>query len=145
MGKTSWPGRLQWTTYEDKKLLIDGAHNPAAAQVLRDYVDRLKVSNVHWMMGMLSTKDHQKIFKTLLRPGDRLSLVPVAGHSSADVGGVEGDRANHLPPTSSASNFRLTPKNVDFLGEENEIMNTLTILCGSLYLLGEFLQTQVHD
>ncbi len=37
MGKTKWPGRMQWITWKDHKLLIDGAHNPAAAEVLFPY------------------------------------------------------------------------------------------------------------
>ena len=31
IAKTEWPGRLQQTTWKNQKILIDGAHNPAAA------------------------------------------------------------------------------------------------------------------
>jgi dihydrofolate synthase/folylpolyglutamate synthase len=83
MAKTTWHGRLQWTTWKNHRLLIDGAHNPAAAVALREYVDTLNTS-LTWVMGILSTKDHADIFKALLRTGDRLYLVPVPDHSSAD-------------------------------------------------------------
>ncbi|NJL89575.1 MAG: bifunctional folylpolyglutamate synthase/dihydrofolate synthase [Coleofasciculaceae cyanobacterium SM2_1_6] len=38
MEQTRWQGRVQWLEYQGKKLLIDGAHNPAAAIVLRQYI-----------------------------------------------------------------------------------------------------------
>jgi dihydrofolate synthase/folylpolyglutamate synthase len=31
MGKTRWAGRLQWTTWQGRAILVDGAHNTAAA------------------------------------------------------------------------------------------------------------------
>jgi len=46
-GKTSWSGRLQWTTWQSQRLLIDGAHNPGAAQALRQFVD-LNSPSVTW-------------------------------------------------------------------------------------------------
>ncbi|MGB5963076.1 MAG: folylpolyglutamate synthase/dihydrofolate synthase family protein, partial [Coleofasciculaceae cyanobacterium] len=66
MAKTTWQGRLQWTTWKNRPLLIDGAHNPAAAVALRQYVDTLQTP-VTWVMGILSTKDHADIFSALLR------------------------------------------------------------------------------
>ena len=82
MAKTQWAGRLEWTSYRERPLLIDGAHNTASAIVLRNYLDTLNKS-VIFIMGMLSTKDHQDVFQALLRPQDQLHLVPVPGHSSA--------------------------------------------------------------
>lgn len=89
IAKTKWAGRLQWFHWQGYKILIDGAHNPASAEVLRQFVDRpadstTRHTSMHWVMGMLSTKDHTDVFKALLREGDRLFLVPVPDHSSAD-------------------------------------------------------------
>jgi dihydrofolate synthase/folylpolyglutamate synthase len=84
MAKTKWPGRIQWQTWQNHQILIDGAHNQAAAQSLRSFVDTLEPKAVTWVMGMLSTKDHADIFKALLRPDDELYLVPVPDHSSAN-------------------------------------------------------------
>ncbi|MEM0982039.1 MAG: folylpolyglutamate synthase/dihydrofolate synthase family protein, partial [Cyanobacteria bacterium P01_H01_bin.58] len=104
----TWPGRLQWLTWQapdgqEYPWLLDGAHNTPAAKVLRKYVDaithpnisplnarliqhldraKLHQGSVTWLMGMLTTKDHADVFKALLRPGDRLHLVPVPDHSS---------------------------------------------------------------
>jgi dihydrofolate synthase / folylpolyglutamate synthase len=39
LATTQWRGRLQWTQWQNHNLLIDGAHNPAGAKMLRRYVD----------------------------------------------------------------------------------------------------------
>ncbi len=140
MANTQWLGRIQWTTWQGHKLLIDGAHNPAAAIALRQYVDTLNTP-ISWVMGMLSTKSHREIFQALLRPGDRLYLVPVPDHSSAD-------------PATLADLARLTCSD-EPLGTRIDTYTDLTtaltiamthahihqpVLCGSLYLLGYFLK-----
>jgi dihydrofolate synthase / folylpolyglutamate synthase len=136
MAKTQWPGRLQWTQWQGMKLLIDGAHNPAAAKVLRQYVDRLAPTPVHWLMGMLSTKDHADIFHVLLRKGDRLTLVPVPEHSTADPLRLAELARSICPDLESCDTAVDLVEGLQFLQEK---ASGLKILCGSLYLVGEFL------
>ncbi len=141
MANTTWLGRLQWTSWENHDLLIDGAHNQASAQALRQYVDTLGKS-VNWVMGILSTKDHAGIFNTLLRPGDRLSLVPVPDHSSAELDYL-ATLAQQICPTLAdcATNPELvTGLRASFNKAEAE--DKITVLCGSLYLVGHFLRTE---
>jgi dihydrofolate synthase / folylpolyglutamate synthase len=136
MTNTQWLGRIEWTTWQEHRLLIDGAHNPAAAIALRQYVDTLNTP-ISWVMGMLSTKSHQEIFQALLRPGDRLYLVPVPDHSSADpvtladlARSICADLSIHTDPDL-------------ITGLTAAITTTSThqpVLCGSLYLLGYFLK-----
>lgn len=136
MAKTKWAGRLQWTTWKNHKLLIDGAHNPAAAKSLRQYIDTLNVKSVKWLIGMLSTKEHDEIFKALLRPGDRLYLVPVPDHSSADP--VElAKLARNICPLAACNTYNELFPALDAAIEQSD----LTVLCGSLYLVGHFLRT----
>lgn len=136
--QTKWPGRLQWTTWRDHTLLIDGAHNAAAAQVLGRYVRTLGGESVSWVMGMLSTKEHSEIFKALIKPGDRLYLVPVPDHSSADL--------EHLTKLARDTCTELAfcqayPDLKTALTEVITHSENLIVLCGSLYLLGHFLAT----
>jgi dihydrofolate synthase / folylpolyglutamate synthase len=136
MAKTQWPGRLQWTQWQGMKLLIDGAHNPAAAKVLRQYVDRLAPTPVHWLMGMLSTKDHADIFQALLRKGDRLTLVPVPEHSTADPLRLAELARSICPELERCETAVDLVEGLRLLQDEAA---GLKILCGSLYLVGEFL------
>lgn len=190
--QTRWPGRIQWATWRGHPLLIDGAHNPAAAAVLRQYVDEslnpakasnsnqsghpqgtpsrwnearqnhfwlnqpqsnlhqknssgdcfhqsMSKRNVHWVMGMLSTKDHADIFKALLRDGDRLSLVPVPEHRSADPYelaqlvtqlGITLDACECFDDAVQALDAAFQTSQGDALP------GSRVVLCGSLYLIG---------
>jgi dihydrofolate synthase/folylpolyglutamate synthase len=141
MTKTKWPGRMQWLNWNNYKLLIDGAHNPAAAKVLRDYVDTLNYQNITWVMGMLSTKDHADIFKVLLKPHDQLYLVPVPDHSSANPREL-AKLADDICPE-----LQLCQTDLDLISSLNAAISTtdsLVVLCGSLYLIGHFLGKISH-
>ena len=138
IAKTKWAGRLQWFTYHDRQILIDGAHNPASAEVLRQFVDTLEKSPIHWVMGMLSTKDHADVFKELLRSGDRLDLVPVPGHSSANPQELANLAKQNCPNLADCR----VHENV-FAALEPAIQKLdqdLIVLCGSLYLIGDFFE-----
>lgn len=135
MAKTQWLGRLQWYTWQNHQILIDGAHNPAAAQALRQFVDTLDVNSVTWVMGMLSTKDHGDIFAALLRSHDRLFLVPVPDHSSADPEQLALLAQKICPKLSECSTYI----EVESALTSATASDNLIVLCGSLYLVGHFL------
>lgn len=151
MGQARWPGRLQWVTWGEEPqncpLLIDGAHNPAAAEVLRQYVDswwadRRNPEGTAWLMGMLSTKDHSDIFAALLRPGDALHLVPVPGHETAvpeDLAAIARSVCPNLAQCQVHSSLR------DGLLAIAHSSAQLKVLCGSLYLIGHFLATEPYQ
>ncbi|MEH1918053.1 bifunctional folylpolyglutamate synthase/dihydrofolate synthase [Nostoc sp.] len=152
MAKTKWPGRMQWTTWNNHKLLLDGAHNTAAAQVLRQYVDSLDAVNhkpVNWVMGMFADKDHTDIFTALLRPGDRLYLVPIpvepwAGRTSADLDYLSNLAYSLCPELSDR---QIHPDLSTALEAVTTTATTedLIVLCGSLYLVGDFLQMRNRE
>lgn len=134
IANTRWAGRLQWYVWQGHKILIDGAHNPASAVALRQYIDSLKQPSTHWVMGMLSTKDHTEIFQALLRSGDSLYLVPVPGHSSA----APAELAVLAKAVCSELKSCMTYTDVFSGLEAATAQQSLTVLCGSLYLIGDF-------
>ncbi|MCV3215501.1 bifunctional folylpolyglutamate synthase/dihydrofolate synthase [Plectonema radiosum NIES-515] len=138
IAKTKWLGRMQWTTWRNHKLLIDGAHNPAAAQALRAYIDSLDIPKVNWVMGMLSTKEHADIFQALLRPKDSLYLAPVPAHSSADTSELAKLAQKICPELSYCLTY---PDLLSALETAFRATDNLVILCGSLYLIGHFFAT----
>lgn len=135
MKKTRWLGRLQWVQYGDFSLLIDGAHNPAAAFALRQYIDTL-AAPATWVMGMLATKDHEEIFTVLLRPQDGLHLVPVPDHSSADPIDLAILARNICPDLVACETHYDLNSALKAVKRDR-----LVILCGSLYLVGHFLKS----
>ncbi|PHJ66066.1 folylpolyglutamate synthase [Nostoc linckia z18] len=147
MAKTRWPGRMQWTSWKNYQLLLDGAHNTAAAEVLRHYVDSLdavKHKPVTWIMGMFADKDHADIFTALLRPGDRLFLVPISvepwpGRNSANLDELANLAYNLCPQLSDR---QIHPDLFTALetATSTTTKEDLIVVCGSLYLVGDFLQ-----
>ena len=141
MNKTRWLGRLQWSSWQGHSLLIDGAHNPAAAIALRDYIDTLN-QPVVWVMGMLSTKDHRDIFEVLLKPQDELHLVPVPDHSSAkpeELAAIALDVCSDLNACSTHDDVFTALDSAIEQVKESET-EKLVVLCGSLYLIGHLFQ-----
>jgi dihydrofolate synthase / folylpolyglutamate synthase len=141
MAATKWLGRLQWVCWQDRDLLIDGAHNVASARVLRQYADSLQTP-IAWVMGMLSTKDHAGIFQALLRPGDRLYLVPVPDRSSANPAELVTLAKSIAPELGECYCFSGLEQALTVAISKLEFQ---PILCGSLYLVGHFLRTEGSD
>ena len=140
INKTRWQGRVQWTTWNDHPLLIDGAHNTAAAIALRQYIDTLNKPTI-WVMGMLSTKDHEDIFKVLLKPNDELHLVPVPDHSSAEPETLAALARQICPNLSQCQTYRNIFTALDtVIAASNDISDKTVVLCGSLYLIGHLFQ-----
>jgi dihydrofolate synthase/folylpolyglutamate synthase len=139
MTQAQWQGRLQWTQWQGIKLLIDGAHNTAAAQVLRQYVDQIHSGPTHWLMGMIAPKDHGDILAVLLRPGDHLTLMPVPGHATADpqvLSSLAQSLCPHLVSCRTVANLNQGLHRLSDFAEPQP----LHVLCGSLYLVGCFLE-----
>ena len=143
MNKTRWLGRLQWTTWKERPLLIDGAHNTAAAIALRQYVDTIG-KPVTWVMGMLSTKDHEDIFEVLLKPGDELHLVSVPDHSSAIPEDLATLATQVCPRLQHCQTHQDVFTALDLVmsspSSQDQDQDQITVLCGSLYLIGHLLQ-----
>jgi len=140
MAETKWQGRLQWSSYKfqnkSHKILLDGAHNLAAAQYLRQFVDR-DFAHVpkRWIIGMLDTKDHAGILRSLLQPQDLLFIVPIPHHQSVNVELVQAIALDILKVPPYICQDLNSALDSAFTNSDRE----LVILCGSLYLVGEYL------
>ena len=141
MAKTSWPGRLQWTSWHNHTILIDGAHNPASAEVLRQYVDTFHTP-ITWVMGILATKDHAEIFNALLRTGDRLYLVPIPDYNSAEPEELQAIANNICPELADCRTYPQLELGLQAATSNSTDNQELIVLCGSLYLIGYFLRIE---
>jgi dihydrofolate synthase / folylpolyglutamate synthase len=137
MSRTQWAGRLQWVEYQFRRLLIDGAHNVAAAAYLRQFVDEaFPQKRVCWIVGILGTKDSEGILQAILRPEDLLFTVPVPSHQTTDPEKLASFGNTILAqPATSCQDLRSA---LDQALRNSD--RDLVILCGSLYLVGEMLK-----
>lgn len=140
IAKTQWPGRIQWFPWQGRQILIDGAHNPAGAEMLRRYVDESDrtPSPISWVIGMLENKDHADVLRALLRPGDRLYLVPVPDHLTADVKQLASLAHSLCPSLAAIADYPNAWEALIAANQENATGSV--VLCGSLYLIGHFLR-----
>ncbi|RUS18238.1 Mur ligase [Endogone sp. FLAS-F59071] len=159
MHLTRWPGRLDLVTSTAypklatlplHRVLVDGAHNPPAAEPLRAFVDRrlLGGSNrrVYWLLAMTQGKDLAAILKILLREGDRIAAV---GFSTPEgmpwVQATEpGDivrAAEEVAPGCEAKAFSGLEEAMRWTAEwvaKKEQEDAAVVLCGSLYFVADF-------
>jgi dihydrofolate synthase / folylpolyglutamate synthase len=140
LATTEWRGRLQWTTWQNRRLLIDGAHNPAGAKMLRQYVSEQQQGSIDWVIGMIAGKDHADVFKELLKEGDRLYLVPVPEHTPADLQEMPQIAQTACPRLAHCAVYGDVIEGLEAALKTNfGQTNAMTVLCGSLYLIGHFL------
>lgn len=149
MANVQWPGRLHKSQWQGHALLIDGAHNEDSARSLRAYLDKTCPHQpITWLMGLLDTKDPVEVFTALLREGDQLHLVPVPGHSSADPQNLMAI-AQQICPTLASATVHLDllaglvattqlDSPLDAQLDSQLVQSAVTVLCGSLYLIGHF-------
>ncbi|KAF8458959.1 dihydrofolate synthetase Fol3 [Terfezia claveryi] len=161
---TTWPGRLDLVDIsplfllpphmsKQRKILLDGAHNPQAAAALAKYVGTLRPSRggVNWVLAATQGKDISGILRLLLKKGDRVFAVPfgpVDGmpwvgcmppseivQQSQEVLGERGGGAE------GAVEARECESEVEGLEEATrEAGERMVVAAGSLYLVGSILR-----
>jgi dihydrofolate synthase/folylpolyglutamate synthase len=138
---THWEGRLD--EYRAvRRTLLDGAHNPEAAQLLRKFLLQRKESEIHLVFGAVRDKNIQKIGEALFPLATRIHLTPLVNTRSSnpvDVAQMHKKyRARmviHLDMREAlASAWKECPS------------SGLVVITGSLYLVGELLPVvQAHS
>ena len=151
LAKTEWAGRLQWIDFkfqgETRKILIDGAHNVAAAEYLRQFMDETYPHQRKiWLIGILNTKDQEGILKALLKSDDLCITVPVPSTATTDPEEL-AKLANQFLNSPSIPCLNLESGLATVFAKQRslDILLDIVILCGSLYLVGEFMQLALSD
>ncbi|RPB07048.1 FolC bifunctional protein [Morchella conica CCBAS932] len=141
---TTWPGRMEWVDISSvvgkrTSVLVDGAHNPEAADALAEYVNKKLPGPVTWVLSASKGKEVRIMLQRLLRDGDH--VVAVA------FGAVDG-----MPWVSPVDPQEIVNEAVYALGSGESVTNfghdisaALKTACnggnvvvaGSLYLAGE--------
>ena len=128
----SWKFRLDFDNKNN--ILIDGAHNPSGAKVLRKFLDEnFKNIKKKFYFGCLKNKDYKKMVQILLKEadGDELYFSEFSHNSSLKFDEFIEDLKNN---NISIQNIKKAPSKEEFLKENK---TGLKIFCGSLYMLGE--------
>jgi dihydrofolate synthase/folylpolyglutamate synthase len=73
--QVSWPGRLEWWRGKNY-ILLDGAHNPAGAKVLAEYLEELACP-IHWVVGVKGDKPLSELLAPILPRIAHVYAVPL--------------------------------------------------------------------
>lgn len=133
-----WEGRLE-TVGREPTLLLDGAHNPAAAEALGDYLRQLRTRPTHsdgsiiLLIGMMRDKDHSGFLRAVLPLADQIVLTQ-AGLTRAAT--VETLRAA-IP--LGGPRVHIEPGVADALAFARRLARPSDVICvtGSLMIIGE--------
>jgi dihydrofolate synthase/folylpolyglutamate synthase len=133
--KVEWPGRLQLIERDGRKFLLDGAHNMAGANALREAVEKnFPGGGRTLILGILDDKDWRQICERLAPLAENILTVPVPSNRTANPEALaEACRtANPSAKVSACQSLEEAFQKIP--------LSCLVIVTGSLYLVGEALE-----
>lgn len=126
IAQTRWPGRLEQVSREPE-IILDGAHNPAGARALADYIRRFYSGRRIWMVyGVMRDKAAGEMAALLFPLADRVIV-------------TTPDNSRAMPPEEiPAPNATITHT----VGEavallQNAAADDIIFITGSLFVVGE--------
>ena len=134
LSSTRWKGRLD--EYRAKRrTLLDGAHNPAAAGILHDFLKKRKESEIHMIFGAMRDKNIQEVASVLFPLAKHIYLPPLSNTRAARP----EDIVDMLPEYNGRVTICHDMKSALSAAWANCSMSGLTLITGSLYLVGDLL------
>jgi dihydrofolate synthase/folylpolyglutamate synthase len=131
---TRWEGRLD-EYRAARRTLLDGAHNPAAAAILRDYLKQRKESEIHMVFGAMRDKDIRNVAAILFPLAKHIYLTPLLNPRAAKP----EDVANMFPEHHERITICRDMKSALRAAWADCPPPGLTLITGSLYLIGDIL------
>jgi dihydrofolate synthase/folylpolyglutamate synthase len=132
--QVKWEGRLQ-IVEEDPLIILDGAHNPAAAFVLSRALREIRIGRqrVILVIGMLKDKDFPGFFNEIIPLADEVILTRPDYERAASVSQLEvAVESYHVP-------YHCIQRVSDAMGlaRSHAFPQDLICVTGSLYTVGE--------
>ena len=139
LAKTKWPGRLEIIDYENKKILVDSAHNASAAKVLSYEREKLlnQEQGVYWIIGVQKQKNIILIIKNLIKANDKVLLVPVPNQDSWSLKDMSEISYCNLDNFIEFGNFI---EAFNYLKKLKDWPKCIPVLTGSIFLVSEFIK-----
>ena len=130
--RLQFPGRFQY--FERENILIDGAHNVAAAYELRKLLDsKFKNKNLVYIIGMLN-KDFEGFIKALLPENSTVICTEPTSHQVTTKERLKSAVQKY------SLNVHIQDSLQDSINLVKGMKHDLIVITGSLYLVGEGLQ-----
>ncbi len=125
-----WPARFEYL--KDKNLILDAAHNPDAAKVLRESLDYYFPNKKRiWIYGTLGTKDYKQIMDILFKKDDEVNFYKFNFKNA-----VESKELLKIITTAQEISLQGIKKLL-----HNPKDDSLVVITGSFYMLDEILSS----
>lgn len=131
--KARHPGRLElWQ--DEPMFLFDGAHNPAAARALRDYLDEFVTQPITMIFGAMRDKALNQMAATLFPAARELILTQIENPRAASL-----EMMKSIVPQGFPGPVHHTNSVTEALRLAEKVTRPEGLVCvtGSLYLVGE--------
>ena len=123
LSKVKHPARFQYLA--DKNIIIDGAHNPNGIAALKESLDfYFPDKHRRFVFGCLKNKDHKKMVSLLFDKNDEIYFYHFSNPNSCTVEELQ-------------SECEFPSKEFKSLDEFEYRDDTLTVICGSFYMINE--------
>jgi len=130
----SWPGRCEWLE-ENPPVLLDAAHNPAAAKAFATYLWELRrrkaFDRLHLVFATLSDKDTEGIAAAIYPLADQLIATRAPSERATEVEKLMG-----IGTTPSLRRAVEDPEEALAVARQAASPEDLICVCGSTYLIG---------
>jgi dihydrofolate synthase / folylpolyglutamate synthase len=134
LAQTRWPGRLDEYAAR-RRTLLDGAHNPEGAKLLRRFLLGRKETEIHFVFGAVRDKDIRTMSATLFPLATRIHLTPLINTRSADPKEI----AKLFPRLQSRIKIHANMREALHSAWKECSPAGLVVVTGSLYLVGDLL------
>ena len=133
LAAASHPGRLELIGSQPT-FLLDGAHNPAGAQTLRDFLQQFRLRPLVLVFGAMQDKELDQFARILFPVADYIVLTCVANPRTAST-----DQLKKLANTIGSDwEIRIVSSSDEALRLAMEVAgHGMICIAGSLYLVGE--------
>jgi len=134
LARSRWPGRLE-TISQNPRIIVDGAHNPAACQALVRALAEIPARRLIIVFGVMADKDLSAMVQAVAPAADELILTRAAYERSAPPERL-AQAADRL-----GFPYRLVPDLAAAVDLARKLARTddLIVITGSLFVVGEVL------
>jgi len=130
----SLPGRFERINVQGKPVVLDGAHNPDAAIVLRENLDQFYAGRyVVLLTGMVSGHDPAHFYESLRPLVSEVHLVPIHFHRAIPPAELAPQIKEIFPKLHIHQTLALGIESALTMMPETGVL----VVCGSFYLVGE--------
>lgn len=136
LSAVQWSGRMQVIQRGGgREILLDGAHNAAGARALKETLRKnFEGRKITLILGVLEDKDWRQVCNELAPLAERILVVPVDSDRTASTGELAAACAA-INPNAQTSEYRSVQDALNASADDD-----LTVVSGSLYLVGEALE-----